>query len=207
MLPTAIAASFVLALSSQPASVSSEDTWLDRQPWPIVATAGARALGFAPLPASPRGSLATELLFVRRRVFSLHLAPELGAFSQSAFARGVALDVTLLPRVTAPFGLYGDLGLAVGGQASRVPGVVYRTEDGGRLRASRAPVTLAARIGLAASLGYDFGRTTRVPLRLFVRYRQLLQTPFMLGNDLPAMGIAELSGGVAFAFGTWRARR
>lgn len=207
MLLTSIAASLTLALALQSSDTSQEDTWAGRQPWPVIATAGARALGFAPLPASPRGALGTELLFVQRRIFSLHLGAELGAFAQPAFARGLALDATLLPRLTAPFGLYGDLGLSLGGQASRVPGVVYRAKDGERLRASKAPVTVAARVGLAASLGYDFGATTRVPVRLFVRYRQLLQTPFMPGNDLPAMGVAELSGGLAFSFGTWRTRR
>ena len=207
MPPIATAASVLLALTSSPSSVSQEDTWKARQSWPLVVTAGARALGFAPLPASPRGGIGTELVFLRGRYFSLQLGAELGAFAQPAFARGLVLDATLLPRVTAPFGLYGDLGLSVGGQGSRVPGVVYRAENGERLQAARAPVSLAARIGLAAAVGYDFGATTRVPVRVFVRYRQLLQTPFMLGNDLPVMGVAELSGGVTFSFGTWRARR
>jgi len=185
----------------------AKDTWLQRQPWPVTLSAGIRALGFAPVPASPQGAVGTELQLVRRRIFSLELGLELGAYAQRQFARGITLDTALMPRWTAPFGLYGDLGLIVGGQASRVPGVVYRAEAGERLEASKAPITLAARLGLGVHLGYDFGRTTQAPVRLFLRYRQFAQAPFMPGNDLPAMGVAEFGAGIAVSLGGWRHTR
>ncbi len=87
------------------------------------------------------------------------------------------------------------------------PGTTYRAEDGERLKAARAPWAFAARVGLGAALGYDFGTLTRVPVRVFVRYRQLAQTPFMPGNKLPIMGIADLSVGLALSLGGWRTPR
>lgn len=196
-----------LLLLSLSASPTDRPSFAARQPWPIVATAGGRAMGFDPLPASPHGALGTELHLVARRSFALALAADAGFFSQPSFARGGSLDATLLPRYTAPFGLTADLGLVVGGQVSRTPGPTYRVTPGEGLQPARAPALPAARFGLAASLGYDFGATTRIPLRVFIRYRQLLQTPFMPGNDVPMMGIADLGGGVAFALGTWRRQR
>ncbi|MGH1342134.1 MAG: hypothetical protein ACRBN8_11310 [Nannocystales bacterium] len=195
-------------LSSGPEpDVPQKDTWSARQSWPIVVTGGARALGFDPVPASPHGALGTELRFVNRRLFSLQVGTDLGMFSQRNFAVGGSFDATLLPRLTAPFGLYGDLGLLLGGQMSRVPGTTYRAEDGQPLQAARAPWAVAARVGLGATLGYDFSSLTPVPLRVFVRYRQLAQTPFMPGNGLPVMGVADVSCGLAVSLGAWRTRR
>lgn len=202
-----ILASLWLSSSPPPPDLPQEDTWSARQPWPVVVTGGVRALGFDPVPASPHGALGTELRFVNRRLFSLQLGADLGMFSQRDFAIGGSFDATLLPRLTAPFGLYGDLGVLLGGQASRVPGTTYRAEDGQRLRAARGPWAMAARVGLGATLGYDFGVLTRVPLRAFVRYRQLAQTPFMPGNGLPIMGFADITAGLAVSLGGWRTRR
>jgi len=95
----------------------------------------------------------------------------------------------------------------VGGQASRIPGVVYVRGDDGRRRSARAPITPAARLGLGAAIGYDFGRTTPAPVRVFVRYRQLAHTPFMSGNGLPVMGFADFSAGVAVALGAGESKR
>ncbi|MBV1857174.1 MAG: hypothetical protein KUG77_02100 [Nannocystaceae bacterium] len=140
-------------------------------------------------------------------LFSLQLGADLGMFSQRDFAVGGTFDATLRPRITAPFGLYGDVGVLLGAQTSRVPGTTYRAENGQPLRAARAPWAIAARVGLGATLGYDFGALTHAPIRIFVRYRQLAQTPFMPGNGLPVMGVADISGGFAIALGDWRTGR
>ncbi len=187
----------------EPRPVSS---WARRQTWPLVLTGGFRALGFKPVPPNPTGSIGTELNLFRRGIFDIQLGLEIGAFSQPKFARGGLLDASAMGRITAPFGLYGDLGLIVGAQVSAIPGTVYRAGDDGRLVASRAPWKPAARMGLGLGLGYDFGRTTKAPIRLFARYRQLVQAPFMAGNDLPAMGIATFSMGLAMDIGTWARR-
>lgn len=205
-LPSTLVSLWLLA-APPPANLPPQDTWLERQPWPVILTGGVRALGFDPLPASPHGSLGTELRFVDRRIFSLQLGADLGMFSQRDFAIGGTFDASVLPRLTAPFGLYGDLGLVLGGQASRVPGTTYRAENGQPLRATRAPWGIAARVGLGATLGYDFGVLTKAPLRVFIRYRQLAQTPFMAGNGLPIMGFADLSAGLAVSLGSWRTGR
>ncbi len=120
-LPSTIVSLWLLACASEPAP-SPEDTWFEHQLWPVVITGGARALGFAPVPASPHGSIGTELRFVDRPLFSLQLGADLGMFSQRDFAVGGTFDASLLPRLTAPFGLYADLGAVLGGQSSRVPG-------------------------------------------------------------------------------------
>lgn len=196
-----------LVAAPPPTDLPQKDTWFQRQPWPVVVSGGVRALGFAPVPASPHGSLGTEFRFVDRRIFSLQASADLGMFSQRDFAVGGTFDASILPRITAPFGLYTDLGLVLGGQASRVPGTTYRAENGQPLRATRAPWGIAARVGLGATLGYDFRLLTDAPLRVFVRYRQLAQTPFMVGNGLPIMGFADLSAGLAVSLGGWRTRR
>ena len=197
MIAPAFAALLLTAALPRPAP-----KWSSRQPFPVVVDAGVQALGFKPIPANPNVSVGTELRLVQRRVYGLHVGLALGGFHQPRFARAVYLDATLGQRLTAPFGLYGDLDVVVGGQLSWFPGATYRA-DGGRPRAVRPPTKGAARLGLGLAIGLDLGRITRVPIRVFARYRQYAWTPFMLGNTLPAMGIATLTGGVAVEIGTW----
>jgi|GEM_PF-3218155 len=207
-MPTSIiVASLLLAAYPTDAPQVQAGSWSQRQTWPIVVTGGVRALGFDPVPVAPHGSVGTELRFVARRIFSLQLGADAGMFAQPNFAVGGTLDATLMPRFTAPFGLYADVGVLVGGQLARVPGPVYRAPDRQPPRPARAPWSPAARIGLGASVGLDLSTWSKAPLRVFVRYRQLAQTPFMLGNGLPVMGVADLSAGLAVSLGGWRATR
>lgn len=173
------------------------------QRWPLVVEGGIQALGFKPAPVNATGSIGTEIGVVARRRYGLHLGLAVGGFVQRGFARAGFVDATLGQRLTARFGLYGDIDLVVGGQLSSIPGTTYRSRDGARLVASRAPARAAARLGLGLALGFDLGRVTRVPLRLFARYRQYAWTPFMTGNGLPAMGLATFSLGLAMEIGTW----
>lgn len=177
------------------------------QPWPLTVEAGSQALGFAPWPANAAALVGTELRLVQRRIYGLHLGLGLGFVRQPGFAHALLLDTPLVQRIQAPFGLYADVDLALGAQASRVPGVVHRPADQGGLEPRRAPVHVAARAGLGLALGFDFGARDRAPVRVFLRYRQVAVAPFMLGNGLPAMGAASLTGGVAVDLGRRSAKR
>ncbi len=175
----------------------------DRQPWPIVIDGGVRALGFKPFPANPTISLGTEVELVTRGRYTLLAGFALGGSHQIEFSRVIHLDAVLGQRFTAPFGLYGDFDVIVGGQLSTLTGTRYRVDPNGRLRASRSPVIGAMRLGLGVALGLDLSSFCRAPVRLFVRYRQLAESPFMRGNGLLAMGSASLTGGLAVELGTW----
>ncbi len=160
------------------------------------------------MPANPTVALGTELRLLRRRIYELHVGLAIGGFHHAQFTRGAMLDATLGQRFTAPFGLYGDVDIIAGGQLTAIPLRIQRAGPDGRLRSQRAPLRPAARAGLGLALGFDLGRVSRAPVRLFVRYRQLVWTPFMLGNGLPAMGAASLTGGISMEIGSWmRARR
>lgn len=180
--------------------------WVCRQPWPIFVEGGVRALGFKPFPANPVGSLGTELGLYQKYFFRVAMGFDVGGFRQLQFTRGGFIDAKVLLRFVSRIGLYAELGVVVGGQVSSLTGTVYRADSQGRVRAARAPWLPAVRAGLAAGVGYDFGQTTRTPLRLFVRYRQLVQSPFMAGNDLGAMGLSALTFGFAVDIETLRKR-
>lgn len=180
---------------------------LPAQTWPVVVSGGIQALGWKPTPPSPGGSIGTEARLVARRPYGLHLGLALGGFHQIGLVRAGYLDATLGQRLTARLGLYGDLDVVVGGQLWALGATTYRRGDDGRLRASRSPVLPNARLGLAVALGFDFGKRTRAPIRVFARYQQLLVTPFMPGNGVLAMGIASLTTGIAVEVGTWTQQR
>lgn len=193
-----------LAVAPEPGRADPRpDPRPDPQPWPLVLDVGTRATGFDPLPANPTISLGTELELWQRRRYTLLAGLALGGYYQRRFARAIHLDAVLGQRLTASFGLYGDFDVIVGGQLSALTGTGYRRGPSGRLRASRSPLVGGARLGLGLALGLDLSRLSRAPVRLFVRYRQIADTPFMRGNGLPVMGNASLTGGIALEIGTW----
>jgi len=167
----------------------------------MFAEVGVQALGFQPLPANPNFSIGAETLVVTRPIYGLHVGGSAGGFWQVHFLRGAHLEASLSNRWTAPFGLYGAIDFSLGAQLGVVPGTNYRAEKSGPPTAARSNVHAGARLGLGAELGVDLSRITRVPLRVFMHYRQLAITPFMPGNDLPAMGLSVWTGGVAYRFG------
>lgn len=171
--------------------------------WSIVGDVGVQALGFKPLPANPSFSVGADVRLIRRRFYSLHAGGALGGFWQIRFTRGAHFDLSLSQRFTAAVGLYASLDVVLGGQLAVVPGPRYRPGPDGGLQASRATPHAAARLGLGLEAGLDLSRRHSIPLRIFMRYRQLAITPFMLGNDLPVMGLATWTGGVALGLGRW----
>lgn len=197
---------FVAALATAPPTVSPPSkpaTWSRRQPWPVIVDGGVQALGFKPFPSNFTGSVGTELRWIHRRWYALHTGLAVGLYKQVQFERAGYLDASLGQRFTAPFGLYADFDVLVGGQLASVSALSYRAGEDGRLRAARAPVRASARVGLGLGLGFDFARVTRTPIRVFARYRQLVRAPFMVANGVPAMGAATLTGGVAVEIGSW----
>lgn len=65
LLSILVSSACMLASARPPAEPAS---FRSQQPWPVVATAGARAMGFDPLPASGHAALGTEFRLVSRRV-------------------------------------------------------------------------------------------------------------------------------------------
>ncbi len=196
---------YPLIVAGAPPSPAPETT-THHQPWPVIVDGGVQALGFKPFPAHPTLSVGTEARLVDRNWYALHLGVAAAGMSQAHFARALFVDGTIGQRFATRFGLYGDLDLVMGGQAARVPGVTYSADDG-QFRARRAPIRVAARLGLGVALGLDFGRLTSAPVRLFARYRQYVWAPFMTHNTVPVMGFATTTFGVAVEIGTLWTRK
>lgn len=197
--PVTLLAAMLAALAEPPAQ---PDGPAPVRQWSVTAELGIQALGFfKPVPANPTFSVGGDLRLVKRSIYSLHLGLMVGGFWQLRFMRGAHLDAALIQRLTAPFGLYGALDLSLGGQIAVVPDARYHADRGGPIAVGRPRPHGAARVGLGLELGLDTARWTRFPLRFFVHYRQLLLTPFMLGNDLPAMGAATLTVGTSISLG------
>ena len=201
---------FALSLAlgaAQPPSPPSVDTTPHprrvSQSWPVWAKSGIQALGFKPWPSNPTFSVGTELRLVRRGAYELHLGLGVGTSLQPQFSHALVVETPLGQRITARFGLYIDVDILVGGQASAHPGVTYRRGPQGRPIPKYAPLSGAARLGVGVSLGYDFGVLGEAPIRVFASYQQIATTPFMAGNNLSFMGLASLTAGLAFEVGTW----
>ncbi len=173
--------------------------WRARQRWPIKVAAGADSLGFYPQAAHPVGMVGTELTHVVRRRFALVQPIELGYLVHRRFSHGPSLDTGLGVRWTFAFGLDVGARLGVGVQHALLPRSYV--SDGEGYRRARDPGRTSARVGLGATLGYDFTRRTRLRLRLFARYQQILLAPFAAKNALPVMGRAQVLFGFAVPLG------
>ena len=199
--------------SSEPAYIQSRQHTSTKIPekqknkptldWALQLTGGIQALGFAPFPANPNGAFGAELALKTKSIYQLRLGGELGFYSQAELQNAVTLDVPLVNRFTSPWGIYGDLELVLGGELSWVNTPSYRADDDGLLTEKAAPLLPHARVGVGAAVGLDLSQVTTLPLRFFVRYRQYGLVPYMQKNEVPFMGLASLSFGVAMEMGSW----
>lgn len=167
------------------------------RPWSLGVSAGIQALGFDPTPANPQASVGAQVGLVSRGIYQFRIGSELGFFYQDQFSNGVTLDLPLVNRFTTPWGVYADLDAVVGAGVSWVNTPTYGRAEGGQYERSAPPAHPHARLGLGAALGFDLRQVNGPPLRIFLSYRQLVLTPFMPKNDVPLMGLAALSLGVA----------
>lgn len=157
----------------------------------VRATVGTQSMGFAPTNLHPTLGLGLVVGLVDRDRLRLRVGAELGGFWQAGFAEGGHLDAILEVDVPVIAGVSLGAELPLGLQVSTLsrPGWRHTSDEG--FVAAR-PGRLGGRVGLGAVLGYDIGRT-----RVFARYRQLAWTPFMPANEVPLMGVATVSVGVA----------
>lgn len=182
--------------TTEPAPPARARAWKERQTWPLVLQGHLSSLGFIPTGRHGGGTMGTELVHVRRPIFRLVQPLRLGYTSQRPLMQGPTLETGLAARWLAPFGLFGSIGLNVGGQYVFAATRTYSASDG-RFEPSRDPGRAHARVGLGVEVGYEFASTTRVPLRLFVGWEQRVLAPFAARNDLPVMPEATVSFGLA----------
>ena len=192
-----ISVALVASLLVAGAPESSPD-WVARQRWPIVLGGGIDALGFHPGRPHPVFIVGTELRHVARKRFVLAQPIELGYLYHRHFDHGPHLDTLVEARGIAAFGLYAGGGLGLGVQHTMVPGRVYRSDGDGYVAGwDRGRTRLRGVVDV--TMGFDFSMQTRIPLRLFARYQQVVLVPFARRNGLPVMGRAQIVFGLALA--------
>ncbi len=174
------------------------------KPWSVLVGGGVQALGFHPFARSPTVSVGAQRSLLRRGRHQLGIGAALSGFSHPLFARGTLLDASLFYRGVAPWGVYVEPDLVVGGRLSRHSGGGFTADKTGQFVRTRGGTRLSARIGLGLALGLDLSALSRTPLRVFVRYRQCIVSPFMADNDVPNWGLATISAGLALKLGSRR---
>lgn len=160
-------------------------------PTSVRVTVGTQSMGFAPKHLHPSIGLGLAVDLLDRDHLRLRVGSELGGFWQAGFARGGHIDGTLEVDTPLFAGLSLGAELPLGVQVSTLsrPGWRHTPDEGFTLV---RPGRLGGRTGLGLLLGFEIGRT-----RLLIRHRQLVWAPFMPANDVPLMGVAHVSAGIA----------
>ncbi len=159
---------------------------------------GSRALGFHPTWSGPVGTVRLSRRLGGGAVGSRHVELAAGGYHQADFASEAMVDGGWSQRWMARWGGGLELGTTLTGQSSRVPGVVYVPDASGEFSAARAPHHFSAALGVHAGAGWQFRQNDR-PIAVWTRYSQRAAFPFMPGNDVPVMGLTQLTAGVSVA--------
>ncbi len=176
------------------------------QDWPLVLVVQSESMMYYPTSANLSMALGTELFLVDRSWFELRGSIDLSYLYHRYLAHGPHIDVGLITRFVAPFGLYGDLNLRVGVNWFFYPGVTYHLGDDGEFEEGGNTGFASFRAGTAVILGFDFGRRTRVPLKIFARYEIVFLIPYLPKAGIPYMGQTFVGAGMAIAIdpSAWR---
>ncbi len=145
----------------------------------------------------PGVAIGGEFYAFERPRYKLIAAAKVGTYLHPRSHGAAFLDGELGHRVTARFGLYGDLFMGVGYFHTWPWGDVYvRAPDGGvekKLNLGHPHV----KFGGALGLGWDLSKNTDVPLSVFARLEMFGEFPFNTG--IAAHG--ALMTGVIWRFG------
>ncbi len=111
-----------------------------------------------------------EILENKKGWFSLITKGEVGFYYQEQNNLTMFIDTQIGPRFTAPFGLYADLCLGLGYSHIWPVGNIYSGVDSnGNIIDENNTGDPSMMFGLSIGVGWDFGKKTKLPLRVFAR--------------------------------------
>jgi hypothetical protein len=199
-----LAAAPALAASPETRPTPSVDSGTLRGPflhdWQISGAVGSHNVTWPLRIWSPfhfAADAALDTPYFRWRYGHMPLRVRVGGFEDHDFHFYAMLtDLETGHSFDAPFGAFGEVAVSLGYLGGRDDRLAFEQSSGGEWRQTHADWHSALTAGTALSLGYDFSRTL-APARVFVRYRWLVEYPYLAG-EIPIMAHGFWSVGAAF---------
>ncbi len=164
--------------------------------WPITLELNTSYLGFYPRAFHPGVAVGTEIALVQEGAYSLLQSVRLGLVHHPELMSGGYLDTQRVNRGTFDAGPYAELGIGVGYQLTGTPATTYASNEEGFAPGGNDPRSMA-RVMISLAIGFDFREVTVRGLRVYLRWDEILLTPFAPGNTRPLFVSAQISLGVA----------